>query len=127
MGRPQPKTTFTVDEYLVLERASQERHEYIDGSIYSMAGESHEHGNVTMNLGGILHAQLKGTPCFGRVKDNKVRSGPMLTTGSSTKGMFSYPDLVVICGEAEYHDRNRDIVLNPKVIIEVLSESTEAF
>jgi Uma2 family endonuclease len=62
-----------------------------------------------------------------RTKDTKVRSGPILTAGETTRGLFSYPDILVICGEPEYHDAYRDVVLNPKVIVKVLSESTEAF
>jgi Uma2 family endonuclease len=60
------------------------------------------------------------------VKDTKVRSGPTPPPGS-TKGLFSYPDLVVICGKVQFHDEHQDIVLNPTVIVEVLSESTESF
>jgi Uma2 family endonuclease len=61
-----------------------------------------------------------------RIKDTKVRSGPLPRRGSR-KGLFSYPDLVVICGEPQFHDEHTDVVLNPTVIIEVLSESTESF
>ena len=90
-----------------------------------MAGESGRHGDISMNLAGIIQAQLRGTNCRGRVKDTKVKSGALMNRFG--KGMISYPDLVVICGKPEYHDRHKDIVLNPAVIIEVLSESTEEF
>lgn len=119
---------FTVDEYLHLERAADERHEYIDGEIVQMAGESDNHGIVSANLSGEFYLQLKGKDCQARVKDAKIKSGGFaLKIGESKKGMFSYPDLVVVCGQVEYHDEHKDIILNPKVIVEVLSESTEVF
>ena len=126
MSWPKAETLFTEVEYLALERASEERHEFLDGLIYLMAGESPAHGDICMNLSRIVSTQLLGSPCRVRTKDTKVRSGPNPKQVRSFKGLFSYPDLVVICGEPEYHDKHRDVVLNPAVIIEVLSESTEA-
>jgi Uma2 family endonuclease len=118
---------YTVEEYLALERASPDRHEYVDGYIYAMAGESGAHADISTNLVREVSTQLRGTPCRARSKDTKVRSGPTPRFGQTREGLFSYPDLVVICGEPEYHDEHRDVILNPAVIIEVLSESTEAF
>jgi Uma2 family endonuclease len=126
MSMPQPRPIFTVDEYLALERASDERHEYIDGQIYAMAGESGAHGDISVNLVIALGNQLKGTRCRARTKDTKVRSGPVPKLGRNTSGMFCYPEVVVVCGEPEYHDAQTDVVLNPTAIIEVLSPSTEA-
>jgi len=116
-----------VEEYLALERKSEERHEYLDGLIYAMAGESPEHGIICVNLAAQLHPQLRGNPCQVFSKDMKVRTGPIPRSGLSRKGMFSYPDLLVVCGELEFHDKHRDVLLNPTVIIEVLSPTTEAF
>jgi Uma2 family endonuclease len=116
---------FTVEEYLTFERASDERHEYLDGVIYAMAGESEVHGTICTNLTGILFAQLRGTPCRIFSKDMKVRSGP--DRAYTRKGLWSYPDLVVLCGEGRYHDTERDVLLNPRVLIEVLSPSTERY
>jgi Uma2 family endonuclease len=127
MSMPSAERSYTVDEYLSLERAAEERHLYLDGSIFAMAGETRPHGTITMNLAGVVHGQLKGTRCQGFIKDTKVRSGRIPLPGWSMEGFFSYPDIVVVCGELEFHDAFRDIILNPKVIIEVLSESTEAF
>ncbi len=122
------KTEHTVDEYLKMERAAVERHEYIGGEIIKMAGESDEHGVVSANLSGEIYIQLKGKNCQLRIKDAKIKSGGFAQIpGKSTKGMFSYPDLVVIYGEVVYHDKKKDVILNPKVIIEVLSDSTEVF
>ena len=117
----------SIEEYLALERASEERHEYIDGCIFAMAGESGEHGDICTNLVGTVYTQLLGTPCRARSKDTKVHSGPTPRRPRSTEGFFSYPDLVVICGEPQYHDEHTDVILNPAVIIEVLSKSTEGF
>jgi len=124
---PQPKLRFTVDEYLARERAAEERHIYLDGDIFAMAGESPAHGDIATNLTGIVYNQLRGTPCRARTKETKVRSGPTPLAGHGTQGFFSYPDLVVVCGEPEYHDAVRDAILNPKVIVEVLSPGTETF
>jgi Uma2 family endonuclease len=118
---------YTIQEYLALERESEERHEYIDGYIYAMAGESPEHGEICANLSGIIVPQLSGTNCRARIKDTKVRSGPKPRSSRSRKGMFSYPDLLVVCGEMRFHDEHGDVLTNPMVIIEVLSESTERF
>jgi Uma2 family endonuclease len=124
---------FTVEEYLAFERASEERHEYLDGVIYAMAGsassqvmagESEDHGTICTNLGGLLFAQLRGTPCRAFSKDTKVRCGPYRS--HTREGLYAYPDLVVVCGPGEYHDQARDVLLNPTVIVEVLSPSTEA-
>ncbi|HKQ08803.1 MAG TPA: Uma2 family endonuclease [Blastocatellia bacterium] len=117
---------YTIEEYLEMERQAEERHEYLDGYVILMSGESIAHGDISANIAGLLHPQLRGTPCRMRIKDTKVRSGPIPRPGSR-KGLFSYPDFVVICGEPQFHDKHTDVVLNPTVIIEVLSESTESF
>jgi Uma2 family endonuclease len=127
MSLPQSQGYFSVEEYLALERESEERHEYLDGYVYAMAGESPEHSDICSNLVSILHLQLRGTPCRVWSKDTKVRSGPEPRSRRATKGLFSYPDLVIVCGAPQFHDAYRDVLLNPTVIIEVLSPSTEAF
>src|SRR5262245_42318519 len=125
---------FTVEEYLAFERASEERHEYLDGVIYAMdgsastqamAGESEDHGTICMNLSISLGSQLCGTPCRAFSKDTKVRCGPYRP--HTREGLYTYPDLVIVCGPGQYHDQTRDVSLNPTVIVEVLSPSTEAF
>ena len=128
MATPQSKLSlYSVDDYLTIERATEERHEYLDGQIVAMAGESPVHGTICTNLIAELVTQLKRTPCLVWTKDCKVRSGPAPTQRRNTKGLFSYPDLVVVCGEPEFHDEHEDVLVNPKVIIKVLSASTEAF
>lgn len=126
MGLAQPKIyLYSLEEYLETERRAETRSELIDGEIYAMSGESGRHGDISMNLAGIIQNQLRGTNCRGRIKDTKVKSG--MLQNRFGKGMISYPDLVVICGEPEYHDKHKDIVLNPAVIFEILSYSTEEF
>ena len=127
MSVAQSEARYTVEEYLASERESEERHEYLDGQIYLMAGESPEHGTICMNLSRIVSTQLLRTPCQAFSKDTKVRSGTSSMSRKLAKGLFSYPDIVVICGEPQYYDEHRDVVINPSVIIEVLSDSTEAF
>ncbi len=126
---PQKKaeTLYTIEEYLAFEREAEERHEYLDGVIYDMAGESPEHGDISTNLIVSLSNQLTDKPCRVRAKDTKVLSGsPLLAQlRKSKKGLFSYPDVVVICGEPQYLDGKRDVLLNPQVLIEILSDTTE--
>ncbi len=116
----------SIEEYLEMERQSPERHEYLDGFVYAMAGESPNHGTISMNLSIYIGQQLIGSDCQGWAKDCKVRSGPAAEPGGRS-GIYSYPDLVIFCGEPVFHDQHRDVLTNTVVIIEVLSPSTEAF
>jgi Uma2 family endonuclease len=128
MATPQRKLVFTEAEYLAFERKAEGRHEYIDGQIRALASESMGHARICMNLARELGIQLKGRHCEPFSKDMKVRSGPAQTTKAKwpPKGFFSYPDTVIVCGPV-CHDEFQDVVINPKVILEVLSESTETF
>jgi len=127
MALPKTKPCFTVQQYLALERTSQDRHEYLDGVIFAMAGESLAHGTISVNLVALLVNQLKGGPCRVFSKDTKVLSGPDAPNRLHNRGLFSYPDLVVICGKPEVLDDKKDVILNPKIIIEILSPTTESF
>ncbi|MGL6096963.1 MAG: Uma2 family endonuclease [Fimbriiglobus sp.] len=128
----------TVGEYLERERASTERHNYLDGIVFpvygplpgmvGMAGESLSHGRVSGNVFAAIHAQLRGKPCEVFTKDTKVRSGPAGPWNPrATAGMYSYPDVVIVCGTPVVPDDRSDVVLNPKVVLEVLTDSTESF
>ena len=127
MALPKTEFLFTVEEYLAMEREADERHEYLDGIVYAMAGESDEHSEICANLSWLLGTQLRGAPCRMRIANTKVRSGPRPILPRSRKGLFSYPDLLVVCGEREYFDEFKDVLLNPMVIFEVLSKSTQDF
>lgn len=129
LPQPQAKTLLTIEEYLAFEQAAEERHEYLDGVIYAMAGESPAHGDISTNIIIALGGQLRDKPCRIRTKDTKVFSGsPLLAQlRQSRKGLFSYPDIVVVCEEPRYLEHHRDVLVNPQILIEVLSDSTEAF
>jgi Uma2 family endonuclease len=120
-----PPARFTMAEYLTFERAAADRHEYLDGLIYAMAGESENHGRICVNLTASLVPQLRGSRCEVFSKDTKVLCGPY--RAHTREGLYAYPDLVVVCGAGQYHDQARDVLLNPTVLFEVLSPSTEAF
>jgi Uma2 family endonuclease len=126
MSLPRHHIGYSIEEYLAIDRASEERYEYLDGEIYAMAGESPAHGDICTNLTWLLHGQLKDGPCHVFSKDTKVRSGPDPMPGRK-QGLFSYPDVVVVCEEMRFHDDHQDVLLNPTVIIEVASPHTEAF
>ena len=121
---------YTEQEYLALEREADERSEYLDGVIYAMASESPNHGTISTNLVASIVTQVRRNGCRTFTKDTKVRSGPLpknRANTTNTKGLFSYPDLVVVCGEMQFLDEYQDVLVNPILIIEVLSDSTESF
>lgn len=119
MSLPQTKVRYTPEQYLEMERASEVRHEYLDGVIYEMSGESLAHSQICINLAGEMRSRLRGTPCEALSPNMKVRA--------ITKGLFAYPDLTVVCGEPLFHDQKKDVLLNPRVIFEVQSPSTERY
>lgn len=115
----------TPEEYLAQEREAFERHEWLDGLVYAMSGESPNHSLITTNIIIELGTQLRGSPCAVFSPNMKVRAE--LVPGKSTKGLFAYPDVLVVCGKPAFHDQHRDVIVNPKVIIEVLSKSTSRY
>ena len=119
MGLAQQKTLYSPEEYLELERQAQTRHEFVDGIIYAMAGESLSHSQICINLAGEVRAKLKGQSCQALSPNMKVRA--------EGKGMYAYPDLTIVCGKPLFHDKQCDVLLNPKVIIEVLSPSAQRY
>jgi Uma2 family endonuclease len=129
LSQKKAETLYTIEEYLAFEREAEERHEYLDGVLYAMAGESPAHGDISTNMIIALGIQLRDKSCRIRTKDTKVFSGsPLLAQlRKSRKGLFSYPDIVVVCEEPRYLEHHRDVLVNPQVLIEVLSDSTEAF
>jgi Uma2 family endonuclease len=108
----------TPEEYLAIERAAEFRSEYYGGKMYAMAGASHGHVLIVLNLGAELRQALKGRPCEVYPIDMRLRVSP--------KGLFTYPDLMVVCGAPVFAGDRKDTVTNPVLIIEVLSKSTEA-
>ena len=106
-------------EYLELERRSAVRSAYLDGRIYAMSGASRRHNLIAVNLSREISAQLRGRPCETYVSDMRLKV--------ATTGLYTYPDIVVVCGEPQFEDAHVDTLLNPTLIIEVLSSSTEAY
>jgi Uma2 family endonuclease len=115
----QSSPILTEEEYLSFERSADVRHEYLSGQLYAMAGATREHNLITGNVAGELRAQLKGKPCETYSNDMRVRI--------AKSGRYTYPDVVVVCGTPQFLDDQNDALLNPLLIIEVLSSSTEAY
>lgn len=110
---------YTVEEYLALERASETKHEFLNGRIYAMAGCSRQHDRIVVNVSGELRSRLRDTRCRPHSSDLrvKVQSG----------GLYTYPDVSVSCGEARFEDSDLDTLANPAAVFEVLSPSTEQY
>jgi Uma2 family endonuclease len=109
------------EEYLDRERHSPIKHEYIDGEMYAMAGTTKAHNIISLNLAFLLRTGLKGSSCQTFMADVKVN----ISNNISNQKQYFYPDLVVTCNDSD--DLNAYAIEFPKVIIEVLSESTESF
>ncbi len=110
-----PKTRLTAAEYLAIERKAETRSEFFAGEMFAMSGASRGHNLISVNLSSALSTQLKDRPCEVYSTDMRVRV---------PSGLYTYPDVVVVCGEPRFEDDGVDILLNPLVLIEVLSEST---
>ncbi|PKO22818.1 MAG: hypothetical protein CVU38_07350 [Chloroflexi bacterium HGW-Chloroflexi-1] len=117
--QPQPKSHFTPEEYLALERRAETKSEYWNGQIYALAGASSAHNTIVANLIISLGVQLKGRPCTVYPSDMRVKV--------AQTGLYTYPDVLVLCGKARFDDLHRDTLLNPTVLIEVLSPTTETY
>ncbi|MEO8606019.1 MAG: Uma2 family endonuclease [bacterium] len=117
--RPAIQSGWSVQEYLAFERRTEERHEYLAGELFAMGGASERHNLIVTNLVRELSQQLKRQPCKTYPTDMRVRVAP--------SGLYTYPDIVVVCGEARFDDEQRDTLLNPALLVEVLSPSTEAY
>lgn len=118
MALPHPRY-LSPKEYLTGERNSEIKHEYLDGEVFTMAGASESHNLITGNTYASLHTQLRKRRCNVYPSDMRVR-----TPDSS---LYSYPDISVVCGDPEFDREIGDTLLNPTVVIEVLSPGTERF
>jgi Uma2 family endonuclease len=116
----EPKPRYTPEEYLALERQAESRNEYLKGEIFAMTGASRRHNLITGNAFAALHAQLRrGGGCEVYSTDMRVRIPEM--------DLYTYPDLSVTCGEPRFEDGELDTLLNPVLIVEVLSKTTESY
>jgi Uma2 family endonuclease len=109
----------TPERYLSIERHSPDRHEYINGVMYAMAGGTPRHSEVILNVGTALRNHLRGSNCKAYTSELRVFN--------HDTGSFLYPDISVICGEPILSALDKDTVVNPLLLIEVLSPSTEAY
>jgi Uma2 family endonuclease len=114
-----PNYYLSPEEYLAIERQAEYKSEYVDGVMYAMAGGSERHNLIAGNLIAEFNVQLRKTDCRVYPSDLKVRV--------PNSRRFFYPDVSIVCGETQFADDERDVVLNPVVVVEVLSESTAAF
>jgi len=114
-----PEFYLSPEEYLSLERRAEFKGEYFDGVVYAMAGGSERHNLIAANIITALGVQLRDLPC-------RVYPSGLKVSVSNSKRFF-YPDVSVICGETRFADEEKDVILNPVLVVEVLSESTEAF
>lgn len=112
------KQRWTRESYLAFDRASDEKHEFIDGNVCAMTGASENHNLINVNITIALGIQFRGRPCKLYANDMRVRL---------PSRNYVYPDIAVVCGEAQLEDEHLDTLLNPTVIIEVLSPSTESY
>jgi Uma2 family endonuclease len=115
----QPKTSMTVEEYLRFEATSEYKHEYVAGHVVALAGGNEQHVIISGNVYASLHAQLRKRDCIVYNSDMKVKI--------EYTGLYTYPDIAVVCGAARFADTTRQVLLNPVILIEVLSPSTERY
>ena len=113
------QTYLTPEEYLAWERKADTKHEYLRGELIAMSGASYQHTIITMNISGELYIQLKGTACTVHTNDMRVRTSPETS--------YFYSDVVVVCDKPRFEDNAFDTLLNPIVLVEVLSPSTQAY
>jgi Uma2 family endonuclease len=114
-----PKPFITPEQYLHRERLAEFRSEYFRGEMFAMAGASANHNLIVLNAGASLREQLKKQPCRVYPSDLKLRI--------EAASLYTYPDLSVVCGEPQLESDAGDVLLNPVVLVEVLSDSTEAY
>jgi Uma2 family endonuclease len=119
MAAPRIQRYYTPEEYLALERQAEYKSEYINGEIVQMTGTSTAHNEIIWNLTQILGPQIRGRGCKGYINDQRIKV--------RTEQVYTYPDLAIVCGEVQVEDTHRDTILNPTLIIEVLSPSTEKY
>jgi len=119
MALAQNAARLTEEDYLRLERQADSRSEYFDGEMFAMAGGTRAHSLIATNLLREHSALLKNSDCVTYNADLKVKV--------EATGLLTYPDVSVVCAEQRFLDEQEDVVLNPLVLVEVLSDSTEAY
>ena len=115
----QVKSYVSPEEYLWLERQAEYKSEYLNGEIFAMSCASREHNLIAGNIFGELRQQFKDRQCEAYMSDMRVKV--------TATGLYTYPDVIAICGEPKFDDEYIDTLLNPTLLVEVLSQSTERY
>ncbi len=115
----QPKPYLTPEQYLEIERAAEHKSEYFSGEMFAMAGTTLAHAIINFNVAFALRMRLSGSDCSVVLNDLRLRV--------PKTGLYTYPDILVICGEPQLVDDRKDMVSNPTVIVEILSPSTQNY
>ena len=113
------KTKLTVAEYLAFERASESKHEFFDGELFAMTGGTPAHSLIASNFIREAGNALKDRPCVVYTSDLRVKV--------NATGLYTYPDVTIVCGEQKFDDDQRDTLINPTIVVEVLSKSTASY
>ena len=113
------KRLLSPQEYLAQERLADFKSEYLRGEVFAMSGASYKHTLIKDNLAGEARNQLKDGPCRVLTSDMRVKV--------AATGLYTYPDLAIVCDEPQFEDDVFDTLLNPRVLIEILSDSTEKY
>lgn len=119
MGSAAQRLRMTEGEYLAFERTSDVRHEFADGEIFAMAGGTYEHTTVAANIITELRNALRGRKCSVQTSDMRIHI--------PSRGRYVYADASVVCGRPVFLDENHDTLINPRVVVEVLSPSSEEY
>jgi Uma2 family endonuclease len=119
-AQPQKKPRMTPEKYLQFDHDSDIKYEYFDGDVFAMTGGSLNHNQISINIASQLKSTLRGSPCRPLASDMRVKVNEI--------DKYTYPDIVVVCGNIELEKvKGVETLLNPVVIIEILSDSTEAY
>lgn len=113
------RVRWTEDEYLARERHSDQKHEFFDGEVYAMAGATLRHNTLAANAIYLLTAMLRGKPCRTFTSDQRIHV--------PATGLYTYADGGVVCGEAQMHPKDALTLMNPTLLVEVLSPSTGGY
>lgn len=118
-AEPPDTRIWTAEEYLAWERLQPTKHEFFQGEIVAMPATTLAHGRVVVNIGAELRSALREKPCEVLISNMRIKV--------PATGLYTYPDALIVCGKAELEDEARDTLLNPKVLVEVLSGSSESY
>lgn len=111
----QSQRHYTIDDYFLAEESSPLRHEYFRGEVFVMAGGTPEHNTIALNVAAAFHSALTGSPCRAFGSDQRI---------ATPSGLYTYPDVSIVCGPLQLTSDRLPSIVNPVVLVEVLSDST---